>query len=69
MPNKRRSDTNEIAKRIVDVATGKTEKPPPPSQEAVARGKARARFLSPERRAEIARKAARARWEKKNGHP
>jgi hypothetical protein len=70
---KRPRDVNELAKRLVDEATG--EVPPfnpdagkDPAAVALGRkgglkgGKARAEKLSPEKRAEIARKAARARW-------
>ena len=66
---RRPRDTNQLAKFIVDVATGEQEG----SLEATtvnefARagglkgGKGRAESLSPERRREIARKAALARW-------
>jgi hypothetical protein len=54
------------------VAESTAEKPPKKNPHAVALGrkggkvggKARAKALSPEKRAEIARAAARARWEK-----
>ena len=63
-------DINLLAKSIVDNATGK---PPEKNPAAVALGrlgglkggKARAKILSPEKRKEIARKAAQARWVKK----
>lgn len=76
--NKRRTlDSNEIAKSIVDLATGNpiNENPPPiapeknPAAVALGRlgglkgGKARAEKLSDERRKEIARKAAKMRWD------
>jgi hypothetical protein len=70
-----RLDLNQLAKRIVDEATGeepKTEAPPVKNQAAVELGKlggkkggaARAAKLTPEQKAEIARKAAAARWKK-----
>jgi hypothetical protein len=65
MTAKRPRDVNELAKQVVDEAVGEAEttpKPKPPSPEASKRGKARAETLDPERRSEIARKAARARW-------
>jgi hypothetical protein len=67
----RKLDLNTLAKRIVDEATGEVpreEREKDPNAVALGRkgglkgGKARAQKLSPERRAEIARKAARARW-------
>ena len=66
-------DANQLAKRIVDLATGSAseERPPEltPAQEfarsgGLKGGAARAEALSPERRAEIARKAAQKRWAK-----
>lgn len=70
---KRPRDANQLAKRIVDLATGAAseDKPAPltPAQEfarsgGLKGGAARAGALSPERRAEIARKAAQKRWGK-----
>lgn len=67
---KRPRDPNQLAKLIVDIATGdETEAPPQPKDEAAQAlgkkgGKARAASMSPERRAEIARKAAAKRWAK-----
>lgn len=71
--NKRPTDTNQLAKTILDIATG--EKEDTLSKEEISSaaaalgrkgglkgGKARAEALTPERRAEIARKAAAARW-------
>lgn len=66
---------NQLAKRIVDEATGEEEKtlPPPPKNKAAVElgrlggkkgGKARAESLTPEERSEIAKKAAQKRWEK-----
>lgn len=67
-------DINELAKSIVDRATGETPEPEPseknPAAVALGRlgglkgGKARAEKLSPEERKEIARKAAQKRWSK-----
>jgi hypothetical protein len=78
MPNrssKRPRDVNSLAKFIVDVATGqveiaKTDEGKDPAAVALGRkgglkgGKARAESMSAKRRAEIARKAAAARWKK-----
>ena len=77
-PDKLHQDANEIAFRTVQAAIGEGEKPVPPSERtdddkdatAVERGrkggekggKARADALTPEERAEIAKRAARARW-------
>jgi hypothetical protein len=71
-------DMNQLAKRILDEATGdepKTEAPAPQPKKnkaAVALGKmggkkggaARAAALTPEQRSEIAKKAAAGRWKK-----
>lgn len=73
---KRPRDSNQLAKLIVDIATGETEDTDPaagknPHAVALGRlggqkgGKARAEKLSPKKRTEIARKAAAARWESK----
>jgi hypothetical protein len=71
---KRPRDTNQWAKRMVDIVTGDADDKEPTPQErgvdpaASAMGKkggpARAASLTPERRAEIARKAAAKRWAK-----
>jgi hypothetical protein len=75
---KRPRDANQLAKLIVDIATGQVEERERTPEEqgktaaAVARGKAggtkggraRAMKLSPEQRAEIARVAAQTRWKK-----
>jgi hypothetical protein len=66
-------DLNQLAKAIVDEATGetpKTEQPPVKNEAAVALGRlggkkggaARAAKLSPEERSNIAKSAALARW-------
>jgi hypothetical protein len=68
---KRPRDPNQLAKSIIDIATGQAESPTLPEPSAaselgrlggLAGGKARAAKLAPERRAEIAKKAAKARW-------
>ena len=75
---KRPRDTNLLAKRIVDLSTGEVEEEKiedsgkDPAAVALGRkgglvgGKARAKKLSAERRSEIARHAAIARYAKKN---
>jgi len=72
---KRPRDANELAKHIVDEATGKSS--PEPVEEKPAKnpaavelgrlggkkgGKARAAKLSAQQRSELARRAAKARW-------
>jgi hypothetical protein len=68
---KRPRDPNQLAKLIVDLATGEATEdrpaPPTPAQEfarsgGLKGGAARREALSPERRAEISRKAAAKRW-------
>ena len=55
-------DTNQLAKRVIDVATGvESDDPPEPKGKQVS-ALARAASLTPERRREIGRKAAAARW-------
>ena len=71
---KRPRDPSQLAKLIVDIAAGEVEDRPPTPEEqgkdpaAVELGKkggaSRASNLSPERRKEIARKAAEGRWKK-----
>jgi len=77
-PKKLPRDPAQLAKRIVELATGETDtkggapaEPPDPKHAAAVAlgrlggqkgGKARAAKLSPEERQAIARKAARARW-------
>jgi len=71
---KRPRDPNQLAKLIVDISTGERANDAPPTQEAEETGwrrkggrkggKARAKKLSPTRRAAIAKKAAKARWRK-----
>ncbi len=71
MQKKRRTpDVNVIASRIVKLATDEARIVKNPAAVALGRlgglkgGKARAAKLSPERRKEIAKKAALARWGK-----
>jgi hypothetical protein len=63
---KRPRDPAQLAKRIVDIATGEVEDREPmkltKKQAGVIGGKKRAIDLSPKRRSEIASKAARKRW-------
>lgn len=72
---KRPRDTNQLAKMIVGIASGEIDDAPAndgknPAAVALGRlgglkgGKARAASLSKTKRAEIARKAAAARWKK-----
>ena len=64
---KRPRDANQLAKFIVDVATGDAEASPPPAPQAKAGkigGARRAERLSEQQRSEIARLAAAARWKK-----
>jgi len=77
MPEKRRKrprDPAQLAKLMIDIASGEIEDRRPTAEErgkdsaaaALGRkgGAARARAMSAEKRAEIARKAARKRWAK-----
>ena len=74
-PPKRPRDTNQLGKLMVDILTGQVEDREPTPEErgvdaaASAMGKkggpARAASMTPERRAEIARKAAQKRWANK----
>lgn len=71
---KRPRDMNQLAKRIADIATGDHQDNPYEGKNPFAvelgrlgglkGGKARANKLSPEKRSEIARMAASARWKK-----
>lgn len=74
---KRPRDPNQLAKSIIDLATGEVEDVDPdagknPHAVALGRkggekgGKARAKALSAEQRKKIARKAAEARWGSKS---
>jgi hypothetical protein len=75
--SKRPRDLNELAKHVVDLATGEAKEEPRTSYDGknpaaveLGRlggrkgGKARAEKLSPEERHRIAQDAARARWQK-----
>jgi hypothetical protein len=74
MNPKRPRDPNQLAKSIIDIATGqKPDRDPTPEEQgkdpaAVALGKrggkARADNMSADERAAIAKKAAAARWKK-----
>ncbi len=70
-----KKDINQTAKLITSIATGEIPKPNPnegknPGAVSLGRlgglkgGKARADKMTPERRKEIAKKAARKRWSK-----
>jgi len=70
---KRPRDPNQLAKLIVDIATGEAEDTVSPKKRATSvkgrsgglkGGKARAKNLNAAERAEIARIAATARWKK-----
>lgn len=75
---KRPGDANQVAKSVVDIATGQTDDDVPSTKERIKDaaavslgrrgglkgGKARASALSPEQRTEIARKAALSRWKR-----
>jgi hypothetical protein len=68
---KRPRDPNQLAKMILDLATGDAAEPKPEAGAVPGRaaggkkgGPARAKALSPTARAEIAKKAAKARWDK-----
>lgn len=73
---KRPKDANQLAKLIVDIATGEApevdsgeSREKDPAAVSLGRrgglkgGKARADALSPQKRSEIAKRAARARWD------
>jgi hypothetical protein len=77
---KRPRDLNQWAKHMVDLATGRATEPESdrgkdPAAVSLGRrgglkgGKARAKNLSPARRAEIAKKAAKTRWNKDKSSP
>lgn len=70
--NMAKKDINQLAKFIMDKATGETEDtnkedtPIKGRSGGLVGGKARADKLTPERRAEIAKKAAEKRWTSKD---
>lgn len=66
---KRPRDINQLAKSIVDLATGEAEEKEvleSARKGGLKGGKARAKALTPEQRADIARAAATARWKKQD---
>ena len=72
---KRPRDPNQLAKLIVDIATGDAGDEVSPKKRAASvrgrsgglkGGKARAKTLAPAERSDIARTAATARWKKKD---
>ena len=71
-PSRRPRDPAQLAKTIVDIATGEAEDPISESKKSAPKGRAggrmggpaRSRTLSAEERADIARIAAEARWKK-----
>jgi hypothetical protein len=69
-PLKRPRDPAQLAKLMIDIASGDVAEGQTTAKQARARkagskgGPARARSLSPEQRSEIARAAAEARWKK-----
>lgn len=69
--SKRPTDLNQLARQIVQEATGQSEPEKNPAAVALGRlgglkgGKARAEKLSAKKRKDIASKAAAARWNKK----
>lgn len=73
---KRPRDLNQLAKLVVDIASGDTEDTVSESKRSPNRkgragglkgGKARARALSADKRSEIAQKAAKTRWTASDG--
>jgi hypothetical protein len=62
-------DLNQLAVHIGKIATQEIEDELPPAVDPAAtkRGEARAKYLTDERKKEIASKAARARWDKEKG--
>ena len=71
---KRPRDLNQLAKLVVDIATGEAEDKVSPSKREPSKrrrgglkgGQSRALALGPDQRQEIARLAARARWKKQD---
>lgn len=59
---KRPRDTNQLAKLMIDIATGQVKDEPPELAAQAIGGRARAESLTAERRSEIAAKASAARW-------
>jgi hypothetical protein len=78
--SRRPRDPNQLAKLIVDIATGEVEDTPSDTDEGknpaavelgrkggLKGGKARTANMTPEERSEAARRAAGARWKRKSG--
>ena len=72
---KRPRDGNQIAKPVVDMATGEVRhdkgkilNPPEPAGRASS-AKTRAASQTPERRRKVSRQAASARWDTDDGNP
>lgn len=69
---KRPRDPNQLAKLMIDIATGEASEPEETTLTKRARkagskgGPARAKALTPRQRSEIASIAAQARWKKKD---
>jgi hypothetical protein len=65
---KRPRDPNQLAKLMVDIASGEEEEPElTATQERASKGgEGRKKSLTPEQRSEIAKVAAQARWKKKD---
>jgi hypothetical protein len=69
-PPKRPRDPAQLAKLMIDIASGEVTEGEPTAKQARAHkagvkgGPARAKSLTPEQRSEIARAAASARWKK-----
>ena len=64
---RRPNDVNQLAHKVIRIATGEEEDALPAEgarRGGLAGGVSRGQKLSPERRAEIAKKAALARWKK-----
>jgi hypothetical protein len=65
---KRPRDVSQLAKMMVDIASGEVTAPTAKQVRAqkggIAGGAARAQVLTPEQRSQIARQAASARWKK-----
>ena len=67
---KRPRDANQLAKLVAEIATGETNDSPAAKAEGQRKGgligsRVRTENLTAERRSEIAKKAAQARWSKK----
>jgi hypothetical protein len=67
---KRPRDPNQLAKAIIGIATGEVEEAAPPEKNQAAAelgrkgGQARAKAMTSEQRAEIAKRAAQKRWDR-----